>query len=317
MNISVKPYDENDAEAWDAFCAGSLQATLLHTRRFLSYHGNRFLDRSLIIKQDGKWLGLFPAALNPQNESCVVSHPGITYGGVVHRGELRGEQMIAALNAIRYHYSMQSYRELLYKAIPSFYHQAPAQDDLYALSRLGAERTRCDLSSTIDLQHRLPVSQRRRRSFKKAIKAGVQIAAGHQLLGQLWEVLTDNLARKHRTKPVHTYSEMAKLAELFPTSIECIGGRLGQNLVAGVVLFETPTTYHCQYIASSELGHEVSALDLILEHCIAKATQMNKRWFDFGISNESQGQILNQSLYQFKNEFGAGGAVHEFYQLNL
>ena len=97
MSISVRPYSQNDANVWDAFCGGALQATFLHTRRFLSYHGDRFEDRSLMIEDDGKLLGLFPAALSLSEEKCVVSHPGITFGGVVHQGGLRGEQMMNAL----------------------------------------------------------------------------------------------------------------------------------------------------------------------------------------------------------------------------
>ena len=317
MSFSVHPFRPNDAEAWDDFCAGSLQATLLHTRRFLSYHGERFADQSLIVQEDGKWVGLFPAARSPVAATHVVSHPGITYGGVIHQGGLKGERMVVALAAICRSYAAQACTRLTYKAVPTFYHQAPAQDDLYALFRLGARRTRCDLSSLIDLQHRLPVSERRRRSLKKAIRAKVAIVAGIPHLADLWEVLTDNLARKHDTRPVHSLAEIALLAERFPDHIRCICGTVGGRVVAGTVLFMTPTTYHTQYIAASETGHEVSALDLVFEHCMAAAQQNGKRWFDFGISTEQGGSVLNDGLYRFKSEFGAGGAVHEFFELDL
>ena len=59
MSLSVRPYQPDDADAWDGFCEGALQSTLLHTRRFLSYHGDRFADRSLIIEEAGKWIGSF------------------------------------------------------------------------------------------------------------------------------------------------------------------------------------------------------------------------------------------------------------------
>ena len=190
MSISVRPYSPNDADAWDDFSKKSLQATFLHSRRFLSYHGDRFADQSLIIEEDGKWVGLFPAALSPAECTFVVSHPGITYGGVLHQGSLQGGRMIETLEKIRQYYAAQGRARLVYKVVPAFYHQSPAQDDLYALFRLGAQRTRCDLSCTIDLQHRLPVSERRRRSLRKAIKGKVEIVEGNQHLSALWEVLT-------------------------------------------------------------------------------------------------------------------------------
>ena len=35
LNINVGPYSRNDANAWDDFSKNSLQATFLHSRRFL------------------------------------------------------------------------------------------------------------------------------------------------------------------------------------------------------------------------------------------------------------------------------------------
>lgn len=317
MSISVRPFSEDDADAWDGYCREAFQATLLHTRRFLSYHGDRFVDRSLIIEEDGKWLGLFPAALSLNESAHIVSHPGITYGGILHQGRLQGAQMIAALEAMGRHYAGQGCAKLIYKAVPAFYHQVPAQDDLYSLFRLGARRIRCDISSTIDLQNRQPVSQRRKRSLKKAVKGGVVIVEGNQYLAAFWKVLEENLASKHGVKPVHTLAEITLLAERFPENILCVCGVVDDVVVSGVLLFITPTTSHSQYIASTEAGYDASALDAIFEHCIDAAQREGKRWFDFGISTENGGLVLNEGLYAFKSEFGGGGTVHEFFELDL
>lgn len=317
MKISVRPYESSHSNMWDDFCSKALQATLLHTRRFLSYHGDRFVDCSLIIEQEGKCVGLFPAALSSSDTGCVISHPGITYGGILHQGTLRGQRMVDALTEIRCHFLARGLDKLTYKAVPTFYHSAPAQDDLYALFRLGAERTRCDLSSTIDLQNRLPLSERRRRSLKRAVKAGVEVVEGGEYLPHLWEVLAENLAIKHGAKSVHSLDEIVSLADRFPNHIRCICARHANKVVAGVLVFITQTVYHAQYIASSEIGYEVSALDLLFAHTIEVAGNQGRRWFDFGISNELQGTVLNDGLYRFKSEFGGGGTVHEFYDLKL
>lgn len=317
MTISVRPFDIADTDDWDGFCQEALQATLLHTRRFLSYHGERFTDQSLIIEEEGRCVGLFPAALNPNESVCVVSHPGATYGGVLHQGRLQGAHMIAALEAIGQYYAAHGRKKLLYKAIPNIYHQVPAQDDLYALFRLGARRIRCDISSTIDLQNRQPLNQRRKRSLKKALKAGVEINEGFRCLAELWEVLAANLASKHGVEPVHTLAEIELLAECFPGNIRCVCGILGGAVVAGTLLFVTPTAFHAQYIASNDTGHDVAALDAIFDHCIEAARSDGKRWFDFGISTENAGLVLNEGLYGFKSEFGGGGIVYEFFELDL
>jgi hypothetical protein len=317
MALTLRAYEPDDATRWDEFCATADQATLLHTRRFLSYHGDRFRDRSVILEDEGRCVGLLPAAEHPADASLVVSHPGITYGGVLHSGGLRGERMVSALAELSRYYAAMGYAKFLYKAVPTFYQRRPAQDDLYALFRAGATRTRCDLSSSIALDHRAAVSERRRRSLKKAQKAGVAIKAGVQFLPALWEVVIDNLSRKHGVKPVHSVAEMQMLMERFPGQIRCVCALLGEEVVAGVVVFDTPTTDHAQYIASSATGYDVSALDAVFEHCITEATAAGKRWFDFGISTEEGGTRLNDGLYGFKTEFGGGGFVHDFYELAL
>jgi hypothetical protein len=317
MTYQVRPFVASDAAPWDAFCEASLQATFLHSRRFLSYHGDRFEDQSLVIEQEGHWAGVFPAAAHPGDASCVVSHPGITYGGIAHQGELRGERMLLALAEICRHFENQGRKKLLYKAVPVFYHRGPAQDDIYALYRFGAQRIRCDLSCAIDLQNRLEVSSRRRRSLRKAVKCGVELSDDAQLLPQLWDVVIDNLARKHGVKPVHVIGEIQALMGSLPENIRCVCAVRDDIVIAGVLLFITATTYHAQYIAASDVGYETSALDLVFERCIADAQAAGKRWFDFGVSTEADGMTLNENLYRFKSEFGGAGMVHEFFELNV
>jgi len=317
-DFNLYPFEASQTERWDGFCDIAHQATFLHKRRFLSYHGDRFQDCSLMLEHNGKLVGLFPAACHLREEGVVVSHPGISYGGMIHAGAImRGEGMVTALAAIAAYYAQLGFKKLVYKAVPTFYHAIPAQDDLYALFRLGAIRTRCDLSSTVDLANRLPVSERRRRGQKRAIKAGVSIVKGNEYLEAFWSVLADNLKRKHGVQPVHSDQEITLLARRFPENIECVCALLDGRVEAGVLLFSTPRVNHAQYIASSEKGYGLSMLDLVFESCIEDARATGKRWFDFGISTENSGLLLNQGLYGFKSEFGGGGFVHEFYDLHL
>jgi hypothetical protein len=317
VTLTLRRFQPGDAPAWDGFVEGCLQATFLHSRRFLSYHGDRFEDVSLIVEDDGECVGVFPAAVAPSDRSLVVSHPGATYGGVVHRGALRGERMVEALRAICALYAEAGFARLSYKVVPAIYHRAPAQDDLYALFRLGFRRARCDLSSAIDLANRLRVSNRRTRALKKAVKGGVRVERGIAHITPFWGVLSDNLRTRFDARPVHTIEEIRMLSERFPNDIHLVCGLVEERVVAGVVLFETPTATHAQYIASAQEGQTISALDAVFENCIAAAAESGRRWFDFGISNEDCGQVLNEGLYEFKSNFGGGGVVHEFYECRL
>ncbi|MGY8710068.1 GNAT family N-acetyltransferase [Bradyrhizobium sp. 18BD] len=310
-------FDAGDAIRWDSFCHGAHGATFLHSRAFLSYHGNRFVDRSVVVERHDEWLGVIPAAEHPGDPSTVVSHPGATYGGMVHHGRLRGGRMLQALNSALALWASAGYERLQYKAVPYIYQISPAQEDLYALFRAGAARYRSDLSSCIDLQYRLPVSERRKRGRKKALRACVQLTQGTDHLAALWPVLADNLERNHDAAPVHTLGEMSLLAARFPEHIEVMTAQVDGSVEAGIVLFLGQTVAHAQYIASSEAGYAVNALDLLFDGAIEHSVRSGKRYFDFGISTEEHGRILNEGLAQFKNEFGAGGIVYEHYEMNL
>ncbi len=315
--MDIVRFQGDEAERWDAFCHGCYGATFLHTRRFLSYHGDRFADRSLVVQRDGAWLGVLPLALDPTDAHRVISHPGITYGGLLHQGALRGEAMVTALSALCATLREHGMRRLLYRPVPGIYARAPAEDDRYALFRLGARLVRSDLSSCIDLSHRLPVSERRRRGLKKARESGPALASGAQWLPGLWPVVQENLARAHGVQPVHTLAEIEALAARFPEQVRCLVATLEQRVVAGLVLFMTPRVVHAQYIASSEQGQGCHALDLLFDRAIEDARHMNARYFDFGISTVEQGRVVNEGLHRFKTEFGAGGVVHEHHEVTL
>ncbi|MGI8860441.1 MAG: hypothetical protein ACR2HO_09880 [Rubrobacteraceae bacterium] len=74
---------------------------------------------------------------------------------------------------------------------------------------------------------------------------------------------------------------------------------------------------HVQYSASNALGNAVAAQTVVMDYAIEKSGELRTRYFDFGISNERGGEVLNEGLYGFKAGFGAGGVVHEFYELGL
>jgi hypothetical protein len=293
-----------------------MNGTFLHTRRFLAYHGDRFVDRSALVYDSGVLAGVFPAAEALGDPATVVSHPGATYGGLVHGGRLLGARSLEALSTLREHYAQRGFTRLLYKPVPHIHVTQPAQDDLYSLFRLGAVRTRCDLNCAIDLGNRRAPSERRRRSLKRA--STMVTLDDHWLsVEELWVVLVANLAREHGVSPVHTLAQLQALRASFPDWIHLCVARVEQRVEAGVILFNSRPAWHAQYIAASDIGYKVSALDAVFSAVIQAATAKGARWFDFGISTEQSGLVLNAGLYKFKSEFGGSGVVHEWYALEL
>jgi len=315
---AVRGYEPGLAETWDELVGRSCNGTMLHTRRFISYHGDRFDDRSLVVEdRRGKLVGVFPAALDHSDPELVVSHPGLTYGGLVHDGSVRGASMMGVLAQVASYYRGLGYGRLRYKAVPSIYHVLPADDDLYTLFRLGARRYRCDLSAAIDLSRRGRVSQLRFRSRKRAGAAGISTSEEWDEIDSFWPILECGLRSRYGVSPAHSLEEIKLLRGQFPDKIILIAAKIDRVLVGGTVLFLAGPVMHMQYVATTEEGRAKLATELVMERAIDLARQRGCRFFDFGTSTVDQGWSLNQSLYQFKVSFGAGGVVYDHYELDL
>jgi len=313
----VKAFEPADAEAWDAFVADSLNGTFLHSRRFLSYHGERFQDLSLMIFDSrGRLLGVLPAAAGSEAK-LVDSHPGITYGGLVQRGELAGERMLEAFEALREHYRARGFETLRYRSIPRPYFRRPADDDSYALFRLNAKRSRVDLSAGFALSTPRNPSELRQRELKKAHKHGVTAEVRSTALAQFWAILEATLASHHQARPLHSLAEISDLSARFPQAIELVLARIDGAAVAGCLVFHTASVSHTQYLASAPAGRDAGALTLAVEAAVARSRDEGSAWFSLGTSNEDSGRVLNAGLYRWKLSFGAAGVVHESFELPL
>ncbi len=317
--MQCQEYSSGTTETWDRFVEKEAwNATFLHSRRFLSYHGDRFDDVSLLVNDEqGRICAVFPAAIHPGERELVVSHPGATFGGLVAGGQCRGEKCISALGAVIAHYRGLGFKRLRYKVTPYIYHAVPFQDDLYALFRLGFRRVRCDISATVAMHGRAVISKGRKYEIAKAKKLGIEIVDGVEYLPEIYALVVDNLRDFHQTTPVHSVGELLLLHSLFPEKIQFLVARLSGECVAGVVMFNQREVAHTQYISSNEEGRQSGALDLLIEHTIGEARSGGVRYFDFGISNELSGLVLNDGLYRYKRSFGSGSVVHEFYDLDL
>jgi hypothetical protein len=290
---------------------------MLHTRRFISYHRDRFRDLSVMLKNRGRLVGVFPAAEDPVNPTTVVSHPGLTFGGLVHDGSIRGASMIRAMQQVADHYRSLGYHHLRYKAVPAIYHSLPAEDDMYALFGLKAHRYQCDLAVALNLDRRGRVSGIRARSLRRAEFAGVSAAASWAEIAGFWEILQTNLAKRHGAHPVHSLDEISLLHDLFPDKILLITATIDSVPVGGMLLFALGPVLRMQYTATTSQGRAASATDPMIEHAIQLACERGCAFFDFGGCTRDEGRDLHQDLYYFKASFGGGGVVYEQYEYVL
>ncbi|GLQ49953.1 GNAT family N-acetyltransferase [Dyella flava] len=308
---TVKPYAPADAQAWDALVGQSRNGNFLHRRSYMDYHADRFVDQSLLIERDGKPEAVFPAN---RKDGVVVSHGGLTYAGLITTQDVRAEATLAVFEQISEHYRAQGVRRIVYKAIPHIFHAYPAEEDLYALHRLGATLTRRDISSVVPLREAFRFADGRKRSISKAKKAGVQIRTGVDLTA--FHALLTEVLHKHEVVPTHSPQELRLLQSRFPDHIVLHEAYVEDTLLAGVLVYDFGRTVHTQYMAASEQGRELNALSLLLGELIGHR-YADRIYFSFGVSTEQEGRYLNGGLIMQKERFGARAVVHDFYQWEL
>nr|WP_249339324.1 MULTISPECIES: GNAT family N-acetyltransferase [unclassified Vibrio] len=176
-----------------------------------------------------------------------------------------------------------------------------------------ASLIRCDVTTSINLSHPLPYGSQRKRSIKKALKSDLVVEREYEI-EEYWEILNQVLNSKHNAQSVHTVEEMKYLMSKFPDNIKLYVAKQNSVVLAGTIIFESEFVAHTQYLANSERGKACGALDIVIDTLISDVYK-NKKYFDFGISNENEGRYLNQGLITQKEGFGARAVVHKQYEI--
>jgi hypothetical protein len=311
MRTVVSRYSPVDAERWNSFVHASKNGTFLFQRAYMDYHADRFADHSLLFTDSREQLvAILPAV---ELDASLVSHAGLTYGGVVSGLSMTTPQMLYVFESLRAYLGQHGYRALRYKAVPHIYHRHPAEEDRYALFRSHARMYRVDVLSVIQASARLPLQERRRRRISAAQQHGLHIRRSDDL-GAFWRVLEDNLAAAHGAKPTHSLDEISLLCARFPENIHLHLCMDADQVTAGILVYDTPTVAHAQYIATTARGREAGALDLLISHLVDDEYS-HRPFFDLGISNEDEGRVLNIGLVEQKEGFGARAVAHEVYEM--
>ncbi len=309
---SVESYTGDRKAVWDTFVGTGKNATFLFLRDYMDYHSDRFEDHSLMIYRGGQLVAVLPA--NLASDGTVVSHQGLTFGGLVISPEVKLCEVLECFRAGLSYLHDRKVGKLLYKRIPQFYCIHPDDEVAYALFLLDAQLCRRDCAAVVTLTDRLPFQRRRNREIKKACLAGVRVEQDSDFL-PFWErLLVPRLERRHGVKPVHTVGEISLLASRFPTHIKQFSAYCADEIVAATTIYETPTVAHAQYSGVSDVGQKIGAYDFLFAWLINECYK-DKRYFSFGISNENEGRTLNHGLLDYKEGFGGRCYVHDFYEV--
>jgi len=296
---------------WNSFVSQSKNGTFLFHRDFMEYHKDRFEDFSLLIYIKNKLVALLPA--NKVGD-VIYSHQGLTYGGLLLGDTTKFKTVLLLFQTLLKYFDSEGFYALKIKVIPNIYVKQPNDELLYILFLLQATLLKRDSLSVLNLKDRPKLSSDRKAGGKRGFKNGLVIKEV-DTFDEFWnEILVRNLENKHQVLPVHTLKEIEFLKSKFPKNIRQFNVYNKEQIVAGTTIFETEQVAHSQYISGNENKNRLGSLDFLHLHLIETVFK-DKKYFDFGISNENMGLHVNQGLQYWKEGFGARMVTQDFYEI--
>lgn len=308
----IKKYTKEYFDIWNNFNKDAKNGLFMFDRNYMDYHSDRFIDNSLIFYEGEKLIALLPCNIV---ENILYSHQGLTFGGFIMDENMKQGRMLECFEVLKEYMKENNFKKIIYKSIPYIYHKIPAQEDLYALFRNKAELFRVDCSTTINLQNIFKMSDLRKRCIKKAQKNEVEVVLSEDFNTFLM-LLNSVLQKQHGVNAVHSVEELKLLYSRFPQNIKLYVAKFNEEIVAATLVFIYENLVHTQYLAANEKAREIGALDLLIKTLMDEFAK-SKKYFDFGISTEDSGEILNRGLISQKEGFGGRSVVHQFFSINM
>lgn len=311
-HFSIKRYDANDYEQWNAFVSQAKNATFLFHRDFMEYHQDRFEDFSLMAFENEKLIAILPAN---KVQNTVYSHQGLTYGGLVLLPKAKMNQVIEVFKTFLKFLNDASISTLFLKQIPSIYCDTFSDEMDYFSYVCKAKLQMKHAISVVNLNHPLQISKSRRECVNRGKKIQLIIKEETDFSSFWNELLIPNLKDKYQSKPVHTLEEITFLRNKFPENIRHFNVYQNDKLVCGTTLFITKTVVKPQYISGTENNNLLGSIDFLYDYLI-KEIAFGKAFFDLGPSHENHGLQIVENINFWKESFGAHIVAQNFYEIN-
>lgn len=306
--MRVKRYQSENSKLWNEF-AQAYSDFFFFQRDFMEYHQDRFEDHSLLIYKEDELVAILPASVK---SSVLICHGGLTFGFLVC-SETRYLAYKDIWQAVQFYCKEHGLQEVIYKKSPQFFNVIGQDNDSYELIRKGAKPLKTELTSYINFTDYI-YSKGRKSSVQKSLKQGLTYHHDSDQFAAYFEVLTGVLSAGHGVKPTHSIEELVLLKQKFSQNIILSIVKKDGRIVAGAILFIFGKVVHTQYLAVTEVGKNLCAMDFlmnaVIEHYKATCTGLS-----FGISTEQGGQIVNEGLVLQKESYGAKNYLINTYQI--
>ena len=316
MKYDIKKYDNTiNLDIWENFIETSINGTIFHTRKFLSYHNDKFIDCSIMIYKEEEIVCVIPCC---KNNDLYFSHSGSTYGGPVFSKSIKNIiEMNAIIDMIITYYE----NKLELRLANEIYHNISTNDIIYLLSK--------KLKCTLELSWVFKVSdnfidniknRRNKKNLMKMIdtKNGFTCKKYESIEDYkiFYNVLESLLLSKYKKKPTHSLNELILLKSKIHTHMELYMVKdTNNNIYGGIIIIKvTKICWYTMYIAKNmnyNSSNNVSIMYIIYELLI-EARKNGVEFIDYGITTENNGNKLNKGLSVYKEKSLCGKPIHRY-----
>ena len=322
MTFKIQPFNDELNDRWDAFVRESVNGTLFHTRNFLSYHPEgRFTDASFAVFKKDELFALFPAVRgNWDGKDTLQSHRGASYGGYVYQEGLSISNAYQLTEQLIRHAKNEGMQRIVITLPPIIYNHRLSNYIDFALIQNGFQYRKREVSSIVYLEDDIDLNvqkfkQTNRTAFRRAMKLGVEVHRSEDYEA-FYRILKKNLKIRHGVQPTHTLEELILLKEMFPDDIRLFGAFAGDEMVAGVVMFDCNRDVSLAfYISHNEERQQYRGVNILFYHIIKDCIERGFRYLDFGIFTVHMEP--NFGLGRFKEGFGSSGILRDTLYLDL
>ena len=311
---SIENASTTNLKNWDKFVDTSINGTIYHKRKFLSYHGRLYKnnERWRVIKKGNEVIAQISYCLFEDDDLIFGRSPyGGSYGGFI----LKDQPNYKTISEIVKLFNDHLIRNNIYSFIITHPIACCSVTHLdlipYVLIENGYQSISRQISSIINLSNgniEDIVSSRARNMEKKAINNGLVLRQSAPI-DDFWVPMSETF-KKHSSKPTHTKNQLQILMKKFPKEITLDVAYLKNEPIAGVCYFAINKRLKCTfYFCQKTKTQKYQGLSYLVMSGLRKAKMEGYKYLDFGTTSL-------ENYFSFKESFSRDTNTRETFEWN-
>ena len=322
--IDIGALSEKEKADVDKFImAKNTNGEFINSLNYLSYHGKRFKEDSIVIRDKGSHVikGVFLATAAADNPTTIVSHQGTTFAGPIYNLK-DSYQTVNYVIRLMLSYYEEKYHNICIHVTPNYYAGQASGILDYVLLQNGYSYGMTALANIIRIENINSEEQllemyetKRRNQVRKVLKSNEFVFRQVESISRdVWERMANNLQERHHVHPTHTYEEINSLQVKLPGFIVPYEVRhVSGEYAAFGLIYKFKNVFHTQYL-DMNYTYAADCPNLLLVHRLLMEARKEKfPVFSFGTSTENAGKYLNEGLWAYKSGYGGGSIILPVY----